>query len=60
LRKRRREASESTWWSRCFREEENVVTPEMQGSLEEGEEKVKKERERYERELNGEDGWGDE
>jgi len=60
LRKRRREASESTWWSRCFKEEESVVPPEMQGSLEEGEEKARREREKYERELDGEDGWGEE
>jgi len=28
--------------------------------LEEGEEKARREREKYERELDGEDGWGEE
>lgn len=60
LRKRRREASESTWWPRCFKEEESVVPPEMQGSLDEGLAQAREERERMERALGAEDGWGEE
>ncbi len=53
LQKRRRQASESTWWSRCFKEEESVAPPELQQQLDDGKEKARQERERFERALDG-------
>ena len=56
LKKRRRDATESTWWPRCFRQEEFAMTPEMQVSLDEGAAKAQAERERFEKALNGDGG----
>lgn len=53
LRKRRREASESTWWPRLFREEEAVGPLEEQAAWEAGKRAAQKERDALDRELLG-------
>jgi hypothetical protein len=54
LRKRRRDAAESTWWSRCFKAEENVgPTREETAAWEAGRDRVAAEQAVLDRELMG-------